>query len=44
MTKMEIDDVEVILEKEIKDGRIIGLTHWNGRKAKVIIVKEETAQ
>jgi len=41
MTKMEIDNVEIILEKEIKDGRIIGLTQWNGRKAKIIIVKEE---
>jgi len=38
---MEIENVEIILEKEIKDGRIIGLTQWNGRKAKIIIVKEE---
>lgn len=37
---MEIENVEIILEKEIKDGRIIGLTQWNGRKAKIIIVEE----
>lgn len=41
MTKMEIENVEIILEKEIKGGRIIGLTQWNGRKAKIIITKEE---
>ena len=40
MRKIEIDNVEAMLEKEIdKTGRISGLKQWEGRKAIVIIQK-----
>lgn len=40
MRKVEIDNVEAMIEKEIKDGRIVGLRTWEGRKAIVLITKE----
>jgi hypothetical protein len=40
MSKVEIDNVEAMLEKEVKDGRVIGLTAWEGRKAVIVIPKE----
>ena len=42
MKRLEIDNVEVMLELEIKkEGRIYGLTDWVGKKALVIITKQE---
>jgi len=40
MRKVEIENVEAMVEKEIKDGRIVGLKAWEGRKAIVVITKE----
>lgn len=37
MRKVEIDNVKAMIEKEIKDGRIVGLKAWEGKKAIVII-------
>jgi len=38
MRKVEIDNVEAMVEKPIKDGRIVGLKQWEGKKAVVVIV------
>lgn len=36
--KVEFEDAETVIEKKIKDGLIVGLTKWNGRRAKVVIL------
>jgi hypothetical protein len=38
--EVKIDEAEVVLDKEVKDGRVIGLTQWEGRKVKIVIMKE----
>ena len=40
MGKVEIDNVEAMLEKEVKDGRVIGLTAWEGKNAIIVIPKD----
>lgn len=41
MRKLEIDDIEAMIEKTInEDGRIWGLKEWKKRKAIIIIPKE----
>lgn len=42
MRRLEIDNVEVMLEKEVSDdGRVFGLKDWAGEKVIVIITKKE---
>lgn len=38
--KVEIGNVEAMIEKPIKGGRVIGLSQWNGQNAIVIIIDE----
>ncbi|MEF8880126.1 MAG: hypothetical protein V5A64_07045 [Candidatus Thermoplasmatota archaeon] len=38
--KVEISNVVAMIEKPIKDARIIGLSQWNGKNAIVIITDE----
>ncbi len=38
--EININNAEVVLEKKVKDGRVIGLTKWEGRKVKVVIIQE----
>ena len=38
--EINIDNAEVVIEKAIKDGRIIGLTQWEGKRAKVVILED----
>ncbi len=41
MTKLEIENVEAMLEKTVDStGRITGFKVWEGRKAIIVIVKE----
>ena len=40
MKKVEVDNVIAMIEKSINDGRIIGLSKWNDKKAIVIITDE----
>jgi len=40
MRKVEIDNAEAMVERDIKNGRIIGLTAWEGRKAIVIVERD----
>jgi len=44
MKSVTIDNVEAMIEKPIKDSRIIGLKAWKGRKAIVVIVEDEGAK
>ena len=38
MRRLEIDNVEVMLEKEVtKEGRVLGLGDWVGKKVLIII-------
>lgn len=40
MRKIEIDDVEAMIEKTInKDGKVWGLKDWKNKKALIIIPK-----
>lgn len=39
--KVEEDNVEAVIDKYIKDGRVIGLSKWEGKKVKVLILKED---
>lgn len=42
MRRFEIDNVRVVLEKEIsKDGKVWGLSDWAGKKATIIIQDED---
>ena len=41
MKKVEVDNVKAMIEKPINQGRIIGLSKWNEKKAIVIITEEE---
>jgi len=42
MAKIELEDGEEAVLRTIKRGRIIGLTKWEGREAKVVILTEES--
>jgi len=44
MKKVEVDNVIAMIEKPINDGRIIGLSKWNDKKAIVIIMDEEAGK
>lgn len=35
----KIKGVAAIIDKEIKDGKIVGLTKWSNKKAKVVILE-----
>ena len=37
-----IDDVEQVIKREVKNGRIAGMTEWNGKTVKVLIMKDNT--
>ena len=37
--EMTIENVETVIEKQIKNGQIFGLKKWDGRTAKVVIIK-----
>lgn len=39
--KVEINNVVAMIEKPIKDARIIGLSQWNGNNAIVVITNEK---
>ena len=42
MKRLEIDNVEIMLEKQVtKEGRITGLSSWKGKKAIIIISGKE---
>jgi len=38
--EVKIDNASIIIEKKIKGGKIIGLTKWEGKKAKVVILED----
>ena len=38
--RVEFHNVEAVIEKEVKNGRIIGLKKWDGRTVKIVILKE----
>jgi hypothetical protein len=38
--KVEFDNAETVIDKQIVNGKLIGLTKWNGRKVKVVILNE----
>lgn len=42
--RVEFRNVEAVVEREVKDGRIIGLKKWDGRIVKVVIPKEQPAE
>lgn len=37
--EVHIDNAEIVVEKTVKDGRVIGLTAWEGRCVKVIVLE-----
>ena len=39
--RVEFHNVEAVVEREVKGGRIIGLKKWDGRVVKVVILKEQ---
>jgi len=39
--RVEFHDVEAVIEREVKHGRVIGLKKWDGRVVKVVILKEQ---
>lgn len=41
MKKVLVDNVVAMIEKPIKNARIIGLSQWEGKKAIIIITNEE---
>lgn len=44
MRKIEIDDVEAMIEKTInKDGRVWGLKDWKNKKVLIIVPKESNS-
>jgi len=39
--EIRIPDAEVVIDKKVKDGRVIGLTQWEGKNVKIIVLKGE---
>ncbi len=39
MSKVVVDNAVAMVEKEIKDSRIIGLKQWDGKKV-ILVIKE----
>ena len=39
--KVEIDNVEQVVNRQVKDGRITGMTEWEGKTIKVLILNDD---
>lgn len=41
--KLEIENVEQVVNRLVKDGKITGMTEWNDKTVKILIMKDNDA-
>jgi len=39
--KVEFENVDQVVKRPVKDGRVLGLTEWNGKIVKILIMEND---